>query len=209
MSQTDPEEILRRIRAAIDESRKTKTRRSFRAPQPKDFAPDLQILCFDQTLSNCGWALLNTEEEIWVRDCGTIRSPVLGSSVRGFSATLAKTIPLARSIANLLNDVYGQYDWVVLEMPAVAGYRTESSLIAAVTICVELDRLGLEQPVMISRQAAGATLCGDRLASKKTSSEVVNRLVVEHPKGAGKWTEHVRDAVFIGLKSLYLGDATT
>jgi hypothetical protein len=206
MSQIDPEEILRRIRAAIDNGRKTKTRRPFLPPEPKDFAPDLQILCFDQTLSNCGWALLNTEEEIWVRESGTIRTPVLGSSVRGFSATLAKSVPLARGVANLLNETYGQFDKVVLEMPAVAGFRTESSLIAAVTICVELDRLGLAQPELISRQAAGALLCGDRLASKKTSSEVVNRLVVEHPKGAGQWTEHVRDAVFVGLKDLYVGE---
>lgn len=205
MTSIDPEDILRRIRAAVEEGRTTKARKkTFRPPVPDNFAPDLQILCFDQTLSHCGWALLNTEEEIWVRDAGTIRSPILGSSVRGFSATLAKTIPLARRIAALLNDLYGQFDEVVLEMPSVVGYRTESSLVAAVTICVELDRLGLTQPVLISRQAAGATLCGDRLASKSVSSDMVNRLVVKHPTDKGQWTEHVRDAVFVGLKHLYV-----
>jgi hypothetical protein len=197
-------EILQRIRTAVEESQSIRVRKSYRPPTPGDFAPDVQILCFDQTLSHCGWALLNTEDEITVEGSGTIHAPVLGSSVRGFSATMAKTVPLARSIAELLQSKYGQFEQVVLEMPAVAGFRTESSLIAAVTICVELDRLGLDQPVMISRQAAGARLCGDRLASKKASSQIVNDLVVERPKGIGCWTEHVRDAVFVGLKNLYL-----
>lgn len=205
---TEPEEILRRIRAAIEETKGLKVSRTFRPPIPESFAPDVQILAFDQSLTHCGWALVNTEEDITVPDSGTIRAPILGSSVRGFQATMAKSIPLARKVADLLNHLYGQFEQTVLEMPSVAGYRTESSLIAAVTICVELDRLGLEQPVLVSRQSAGAKLCGNRMAYKKESSELVNRLVAHHPSGTGQWTEHVRDAVFVGLTHLYLGETS-
>jgi len=209
MSQIDPEEILQRIRAAIEEGRRTKSRRAFRPPIPQDFTPDVQILTFDQTLTHCGWALLNTEEDISIPESGTIRTPILGSAIRGFQATMAKSVPLSRNIADMLNRLYGQFEDVVLEMPAVSGYRTESSLIAAVTVCVELDRLGLAQPTFISRQAAGATLVNDRHAPKSVTSAFVNSLVEDRrPTGVGTWTEHVRDAVFVGLKHLHIPEET-
>lgn len=199
----DPDDILQRIRAKIAEGRNRKVAPTFRPPTVADFRIESQILAFDQTLSNCGWALLNTDDgTLNVPESGTIKPPTLGGQ-KGFEATLAKAVPLASRIQHVLNMQFGRFEEVVLELPAVVGYRTESSLIAAVMICVELDRMGCKQPEFVSRQAAGSVLVGDRHASKAESSRFVNDLVSEHPTGPGCWTEHVRDACFVGMKFLY------
>lgn len=200
-----PEEILRRIKTLAAEAKSMKNPKSFRPPEPSDFTPGVKVLCFDQTLNNCGWALLSTEfDGISVLNSGTIRPPAVGREVKGFESTFTKSIFLARDIRELLNKRFGQFDKVVLELPSVMGYRTESSLVAAVSICIKLDEMGYDFPTFVSRQSAGAALCGDRAASKTRSSEVVNRLVTERPFKVGAWTEHVRDAVFVGLRDLYL-----
>jgi Holliday junction resolvasome RuvABC endonuclease subunit len=200
----DPDDILQRIREKIAEGRNRKVAPTFRPPTPADFRIESQILAFDQTLSNCGWALVNTEGgKVTIPESGTIKPPTLNGQ-KGFEATLAKAVPLASRIQHVLNGQYGRFEEVVLELPAVVGYRTESSLIAAVMICVELDRMGCKQPEFVSRQAAGTVLVGDRHASKTESSRFVNDLITEHPTGTGCWTEHVRDAVFVGAKYLYV-----
>lgn len=198
------DEILQRIRDKVAEGKNRKVSPTFRPPRPEDFVPGTQILAFDQSLANCGWALLNTEEGVSVVGSGTIRPRALGSGVRGFEATFAKGVDIAVGVSTLVGSLSGQFAQVVLELPSVVGYRTESSFAAALAICIELDRLRLSPPEFVSRQAAGVLLCGDRHASKNVSSTLVNDLVPDHPTGTGQWTEHVRDAVFVGLKHLYL-----
>lgn len=198
----NPEDILRQIREKLAEGRTRKIPKTHRPPEPEDFRWG-RILCFDQTLSNCGWALLKHDAQgLGVIVSGTIRPAPLGS-VKGFEATFAKAVLLSRELGFVISMMNGHFDRVVLELPSVVGYRTESSLVAAVTVCVELDRLETMQPEFVSRRAAGALLCGNRDAPKIVSSELVNRLVTDHPTGVGAWTEHVRDAVFVGLKHLY------
>lgn len=202
-----PEDILRKIRTLAQEARTMKNPKSFRPPELSDFQKFEDVLCFDQTLNNCGWALMYaTDDYVSVRQAGTIRPPQIGRDVKGFEATFTKSVFLARDIREMLRTV-DDFDRVVLELPSVMGYRTESSLVAAVTICITLDEMGEPFPTFVSRQSAGAVLCGDRGASKVASSEVVNRLVEEKPSGVGAWTEHVRDAVFVGLRNLYLEDS--
>lgn len=208
-----PEEILRRIKDEADRSRKTMASKDWKPVTRQDLESWQQILCFDQALSNCGWALLNTDPEVAVADApawpsvhesGTIRVSSMGT--KGFEATFTKAIVLAREIRKVLLDMEGRFtNGVVLELPSVIGYRTESSLVAAVTICVTLDELGYDFPRFISRTSAAATLCGDRSASKKVSSDLVEQLVADRPGGTGQWTEHVRDAVFVGLKAVHRG----
>lgn len=200
-----PDEILARIRKEVQKAKTAKVPQNWRPPTAADFVPDVQVLCFDQSLSSSGWALLNTDDgEVSVKDSGTIRPPVLETKSRGFELTLTKSVYLAREIQVVLSRLYGQYEQVVIELPSVFGYRTESSLVAAATICIELDRGGEEQPVLVSRNSAGAVLCGDRHAPKNVSSSTVVDLVENrHPDGRGQWTEHVRDAVFVGLRHLY------
>lgn len=205
MSQLVPEEILQRIREKVAEAKSLKTPKSYRPPVVSDFAPDVQILAFDQTLSNCGWSLINTEDSaITVVDSGTIRPPAIPVTVKGFEATFTKSIMIARDIRLLLRRLHGQYEQVVLELPAVIGYRTESSLVAAVTICLALDEAEESFPTFVSRQSAATKLAGSPSATKKVTNDLVESLVDAHPTGTGQWTEHVRDAVLVGLRALYL-----
>jgi Holliday junction resolvasome RuvABC endonuclease subunit len=207
MSSLIPEEILRRIREKMAEAKGLTTPKSYRPPVASDFAPGVQILAFDQTLSNCGWSLINTEDDrIQVADSGTIRPPAMPPSVKGFEVTFTKAIMIGRDLRDLVRRLHGQYEQVVLELPSVVGYRTESSLVAAVTICLALDEAGENFPTFVSRQSAAARLCGSPSASKKVSSDVVDAVVDEHPTGTGQWTEHVRDSVLVGLRALYLED---
>lgn len=200
-----PDEILQRIRAEIHNLKQVKPNPAYRLPLLGDFRAHQPVLCFDQTLTNCGWALLEgTGTEILVRESGTIRPPTVAKS---FEATFTKSVILARDVRDVIaamDSGGGAFDQVVLELPSVMGYRTESSLVAAVTICIELDRRGYPLPAFVSRMSAAAKLCGDRMATKKYSSTLVDGLVDRHPSGTGAWTEHVRDAVFVGLKYLYM-----
>jgi hypothetical protein len=202
-----PEEILRRIRDEVNRAKTSRVPKTYHPPVPEDFAPGVQILCFDQSLSNSGWALVNTDDgKITIPDSGTIRPPRFSDGIKGFASTLTKSVVLAREIQVVLSRLYGRYEAVVIELPSIFGYRTESSLVAAATICIELDRSGEEQPILVSRNSAGAVLCADRNAPKTVSSALVNELVVDRPTGLGQWTEHVRDAVFVGLRHLHQGE---
>lgn len=198
-----PEEILQRIKEEAAKARTVQTPKNWRPPRAEDFAVDRRVLCFDQTLNHCGWAVLVTKNGISVPSAGTLRPPVIDA--KGFEGTFTKAVVLAKRLRKLLEGEKGRFDEVVIELPSVMGYRTESSLVAAVTICIELDRMGRPFPMFVSRNSAAATLCGDRLASKKVSSETVEALVDWHEPGTGRWTEHVRDAVFVGLKAVHGG----
>lgn len=198
-----PEEILQRIKEEATRARNVQPSRNWRPPMPGDFAEDKDVLCFDQTLNHCGWAILSTVNDIHVARSGTLRPPAIDS--KGFEGTFTKAVVLARRLRDLLEGEKDYFDEVVIELPSVMGYRTESSLVAAVTICIELDRMGRSFPSFVSRNSAASTLCGDRLASKKVSSEAVEALVAWHEGGTGRWTEHVRDAVFVGLKAVHRG----
>ncbi len=204
MSKLIAEEILQRIREKIAEAKGQRVPDSYRPPEPGDFESDQRVLCFDQSLAHCGWALIDTDEpDIRVIDSGTIRLPAIPSTVKGFEATFTKSVMIGRDLRDLVRSKYGQWDRVVLELPAVFGYRTESSLVAAVTICLVLDEAEEGLPEFVSRQSAAARLAGSPSAPKKVTSDLVDSLVKEHPTGTGQWTEHVRDAVLVGLRSLY------
>lgn len=196
---TDTEGILQRIREF--KARPVGPRKEFRPPQPEDFASRV-LLCFDQTLSNCGWALLSTEDgEISVPYSGVIRPPEIEQD--GFERTLIKSVYIGNGVDQVIMDNIGAFDQVVCEMPAVFGHRTESSLVALVTIVRTMATLDIGLPALVSRQHAASALCGHGDASKQESGAVVDRLVGErHGK---PWNEHVRDAVFVGLRHLYAG----
>lgn len=198
-----PEEILRRIKEEAARSKAVPVPKNWRPPEPEDFEPDRRVLCFDQSLNHCGWAILGTRNQIHVPRSGTLRPPPVES--KGFEGTFTKAVILARRLRDLLEGEQNYFDDVVIELPSIMGYRTESSLVAAVTICIELDRMDRPFPAFVSRNSAAAVLCGDRLASKKVSSDTVNALVAWHETDTGRWTEHVRDAVLVGLRSIHRG----
>jgi Holliday junction resolvasome RuvABC endonuclease subunit len=194
---TDTESILHRIRTFKAQSA-SPVRKEFRPLEQEDFARRT-LLCFDQSLSNCGWAILSNEDgHLSVPVSGVIRPPEIEED--GFERTLIKSVYIGDGVDQVVLENLGTFDQVVCEMPAVFGHRTESSLIALVTIVRTMNALELGLPVLVSRQQAAAILCGNKNAFKQESNALVDRLVGErHGK---PWNEHVRDAVFVGLRHL-------
>lgn len=198
----DPDEILKRIKGFAAQALIKNVPNTYRPPRSEDFRP-ARLLCVDQTLSNCGWAVLDTMAALpRVAACGVIRPPAFQHGEKGFEATFVKSLFIARGIRELLTELDGQYEEVVGELPSVMGYRTESSLVAAVTLLQKLDEVGVDIPTFIPRQRAAAVLAGDRNASKTVSKGVVNDLI-EDRRPKSPWNEHVHDAVFVGLMHLY------
>lgn len=199
----DPDKILKKIREYSVSAFKYRPSDTYRPPSPEDFRRST-VLCFDQTLSNCGWAILNTEMgHPRVSACGVIKPPDFDKGIRGFEATFTKSLFIARGLRELLSDVKGCFEEVALELPAVTGFRTESSLVSAVTIVQHLDELGYEMPEFIQRQSACAVLTGDRRAPKSVVKSVVEDLIEGRRPKEMPWNEHVHDAVFVGLMHLY------
>lgn len=198
-TKTDTDAILQRIREF--KGRPSAPRKEFRPPEVGDFESRV-LLCFDQTLTNCGWALLSTEgNAVSVLRGGVIRPPELEEG--GFERLLIKSVHISDGVEQVILDNLGSFDQVVCEMPAVLGHQTESSLVALVTIVRIMATLDMGLPVLISRQQAAAALCGYADAPKKESNALVDRLVGErHNK---PWNEHVRDAVLVGLKHVHKG----
>jgi Holliday junction resolvasome RuvABC endonuclease subunit len=199
----DPDEILRRIKEYANQALRRVPPKDYRPPRPEDFHP-ATVLCFDQALGNCGWAILDTMHGApRVLACGVLRPPAFENGEKGFEATFVKSVMVGRGVKELLAEKDGLYEEVVAELPPIAGFRTESSLVAAVVLILKLDELGQDMPVFVPRQRANATLAGDRNATKSVVGSVVDDLIEDRrPKGF-PWNEHVRDAVFAGLMHLY------
>lgn len=155
----------------------------------------VRVLAFDQTLTNCGWAVYDAPEQT-VEACGVIK-PEPAYPCKSFELTFEKARLLEEGLVKVLTEHAKTVDVIVMEMPAVTGYRTESSLMAAEKILTVCRNLGLAKPVMVARNTAAAVVAGNGKATKQQTSQVVNEIVKNRPKAP--WNEHVRDAVLLAL----------
>jgi hypothetical protein len=191
-------DTLAAIKQFAAESKSGTPKKEFVPPTPDDFERGT-VLCFDQTLSNTGWALLQVRPDgIHVPVCGLI-SPRVPTGTKGFQWSFTLAPELFHHAAQVVRRVDPVVP-VVIEMPAVQGQRTESSLIAANVLCCVLAQMGRDVPNVVSRQRAGTHLVGYQNPDKKTSNAVIDTLVSTHVK---PWNEHVRDAVLLGLEYLH------
>ena len=112
---------------AIRERRKPKVwvREPF---TPSTFRP---VLAFDQSISNTGWVLMVAEHP-FVIERGTLRTSP--GEVVGHEGTLLRAVELEEEIDHLVwtQKVPGLI--IAHEAPAVAGWRTDSSLLVALAI---------------------------------------------------------------------------
>jgi Holliday junction resolvasome RuvABC endonuclease subunit len=155
-------------------------------------------MCFDETQSNTGWALLKVSAEgIHVPFCGLI-DPRVPTGTTGFSWSFGLAPQLFHEASKVLKRIDPRIP-VAMEMPSVVGMRTESALIAANVLCCVLSELGREAPEVISRQTVLTNLVGYVTQNKTVTNAAVDRIVDSHAK---PWNEHVRDAVAIGLEYL-------
>lgn len=197
------------IRSRITTPKKGR-RKVFVSPEPEDFKHG-KVLCFDQTLSKTGWSLLHRDETgLSIPFTGLLLAPE--PDHRGFEQTLRKSISMKHQMEEVVGTMGLDVDAIVHEMPAVVGYRTESSLCAAQalwSVCDDFNRNGsfvkAGPLVMISKQRAYRLLVGSKDTSSKTKvTETVNRLIdPERRKNVRRWNQDVHDATLLGLTHLY------
>lgn len=159
------------------------------------FFREIKVLAFDQSLTNTGWAKVDCYDQS-VEATGMI-SPT-APNLKSFELTFEKARQLEDAVVNLLDLYKYDIDVVLVEMPAVVGYRTESSLIAAEKVFTACRLVGLPKPVIVSRQHAAAVVAGNGKADKKETSAAVDAMITARPDKC-KWNEHIRDAVLLAL----------
>lgn len=168
-------------------------------PDTASFAQECMVLSFDQTLRRTGFVLLEASQgQVHVHQRGTAR---LASELKGFEETL----DLADSLwiwleCEYFGDVTGAD--IVYEMPAVAGHRTESSLLAAYVVRDWAQRRYRTKGRMIPVQQSRTILGGSAARNdKKLGHQALARYI---PQSASRtWNEHQRDAAVNGLAYLY------
>jgi hypothetical protein len=196
---------LNAYRARLDARMERRT--DWRPPEFTQMRERTVILSFDQTLSHTGWVTIVVRNgRISVMAKGTI-STTAGDAGSGFPAMFERANQLDDRLRELDLDAIGGSppDEVVHEMPAVGGYNTESSLLAA----REIIRYARDIPgvwnrpkiTMISIQHSRFVLAGSDARNDKKAG---HRALAEFIPGSAErtWNEHTRDAAINALARL-------
>ena len=204
----DAETLRSRIKTPAVRGR----RKVFRLPEPEDFRPGT-VLAFDQTLTKTGWVLLSNGPLGLEIVAGGLLRPIVDPTLTSFTETLAKAVSMQHQYVITLSWhclAGGNPDYrpeaIVHEMPAVMGYRTESSLGAAIALHIAAENLDLLDRVhMLSKQRAYGHLVGVYPTEKKYVTTAVNRLIPKDRRWTSAWNQDVHDAALLGLDHLYTG----
>lgn len=193
------ESLREKIKSQKDNAKKPSAKQ-WVEPTVEQFAGSgLRVLSFDQTLSHTGWALINAgaTPEVWD---GGVLEPV-GISSTSFQQTYEK----AFSISDQINELVGQQepDELVMEMPAVAGYRTESSLIGGLLVNMAARRYGLPVTAISNITMRALFMEPGNRTGKAPVKAAVEKLVPADQRSVTRWNEHVVDAVALGLTHIY------
>lgn len=187
-----------RSRAAGKKRGKPKVERTY-PPELAEFAQDVRVLAFDQTLTKTAWIMVAVSGgEIIVHDRGMIRQQ---TGRTGFMETYDKAWQFQQNVGSLWYAVQaGDYpapDAIVAEYPAVYGHRTESSLMAGYilhqTFGGEINWIGAQH----AKSVLGGKAC-------KEKSDLKPVLAQLHPDSATRqWNEDQRDALANALTYLW------
>lgn len=188
-------------RAQLRERKKPRQAESWHFPEMGDFRTFRYVLAFDATLTNCGWVLFVVDyAAVSVIAKGTIRPK---TAETGYLGTWDKARSLRYEAEHLVHAwsgrACGRFELVV-EAPAVAGNRTESSLIAGMLVWMAAPDCHV-----ISATHVSAVLLGDsRISSAERKKRIRAAVIRLCPETAGRaWNEHERDALATGLTHLY------
>lgn len=188
-------------RAQLRARRTAPAKPPWRPPGISDFFPDMQVLAFDASLANVGWAMFIVRGgKVLIVAHGTIH-PQQASD--GYMGTWQRARDLKRGLREAGLDGYMRYPGVLkaVEAPLVGGgHRKESSLIAGMTVWMDCDECDV-----ISATHVSAVLLGDpkiRSAERKAAIKAAVLRYVPEAQGRG-WTEHERDALSVGLTRLW------
>ena len=202
MSETD---LLEQMRQRIAEGGKPKvSKKAWTAPVREDFALG-RVLAFDQTLTKTGFSLVvHDNASLRVAEANLLL-PEVDKSLKGFEQTFARAAWLDLRLPMLMALLAPQVDVVVHEMPAVQGYRTESSLMAAQ--CVRRAARGAVGGVpvaMVSNQTMRKVLnAPEQRFEKKYVGQAVDALIPAEQRTAKRWNQDVHDSVGLALTYLY------
>lgn len=175
-------------------------------PTLEDFyAVPGQLLCFDQTLTSTGVAILRYDPDYGI---GVDYTTVLSArtDLESHEGTYAK----AKDIEELVGREIARFRLysanprrIVYERPPVTGFRTESSLLAGYAVA----KHGGDQASMVSNNHMKAVLLGPKPKSAPAWTKAHVKAAVETyvlpPEPGMPWNEHTRDAVALGLTYLY------
>lgn len=198
--------------SALDryKEKKTASKVIWTPPTLADFAQDLTVMSFDQSLARTGWVFLRVSEgRVEVLGRGTLRT-VEPEGVTGWRANFAR----ARLLKSRMTDVEEFLvrlsegltllrwpDAVVLELPSVHGQRTDSSMMAAYEIS-DYCETWWRPTEFISIQQTRTILGGSNIRNdKKGGWKALVRYIPESE--SRQWNEHQRDAAINALGHLY------
>lgn len=196
------------VQQLVQQARPTLTKPPARKREPlspediKEWSTQCQVLAFDQTLSHCGMALVSAQGGVpLVRFAGELR-PQVDPALTSFERTYAKALAL-RGLLREPEPVTAMAcaDIIVYEMPAVGGYRTESSLLAGYVVRQFAHESGL--PVAMVSNTSMRALIAPVSEGKAPIARAIDALVPEGRRYARSWNEHVRDAVGLALTHLH------
>jgi len=197
----------------LEKMRETLREKKVRAPRSKkkpwepvtlDRLAYGTVLAFDQTLSKTGFSVVRHDQTgIHVLEGNLI---LAATDSVGFEETYAKAAYMEHAIDRVTMFLSPAIDSIVHEMPAVRGYRTESSLMAGYFVRRAAHHSARGVPVvMLSKTSAAALLIPpekDRTA-KSNMSEAVNDLIPRENRQTKRWNQDVHDSVGLAVLRLY------
>lgn len=177
-------------------------------PMMADFAQDLSVLSFDQSLSKTGWLYLRVlDDRVDVMARSTIRT---ATELKGWQGNFDQAHQIKHAMRDEVDALLMRFapdqmprwpDAVVLELPNVHGHRTDSSMLAA----YEVDgyaTMWWRPTIFISIQQSRTILGGSNIRNdKKGGHKALERYIPGSIQRT--WNEHQRDAAINALGHLY------
>jgi hypothetical protein len=197
--------LRERVRATVAAKGTRKpSKKAWEPPTAEDFAHGT-VLAFDQTVTKSGFAMVRSGHDgLWVVG-GDLLVPKAGERLTGFEQTLVKAVAMHRAITLATILLGGSVDAIVHEMPAVQGYRIESSLMAAMSVRIAAGESARGVPIfMVSNQSMRAILNHpDERYEKKHVGIAIDTLIPRERRTVKRWNQDVHDAVGLALAHLY------
>ena len=171
------------------------------APRVDEFAEKIRVLCFDQSVNNTGVVMLWADYgrvTVWSQQTLVPdKDPDLFSVDRIIQRAVSQDEFIREAICEARAD--GKVDAVVVERTPLEGYRTESSLLASFSIHrLAPEILGVPVTVVANNHAKAVMLAPNRRSEKIHTKDLLDRYRIP-----GRWNEHTRDALLLGLTHLY------
>ena len=194
----------------IDEGTpKKKAKRKATPKLPPDWstvvwpAKPYRWISYDQTLTHCGWAIMETGYGTipWPVDTGTIEVGSGPYKGRGFYQSMWQGDMLFGAVrAQLMGFSPGYIQAIVTEMPSVTGFRTDSSLMASRAVRDAACTVGLRHMcTMVQSQHVKALVSGNGNLPKAQLPKYVAMAYEGTDLLPTRTNEHVRDAIANGL----------